>query len=42
MKLPDAKDYFLKDDWLAGGGIRSIITQSTFFDIDNTVEIIQS
>ncbi|CAD8087799.1 unnamed protein product [Paramecium primaurelia] len=41
MRLPDINEYFYGEDWIAGGGIKSIITQQQFEDIDQRVEIIQ-
>ncbi|CAD8157855.1 unnamed protein product [Paramecium octaurelia] len=41
MRLPDINEYFYGEDWIAGGGIKSIITQQQFDDIDQRVEIIQ-
>ncbi|CAD8045405.1 unnamed protein product [Paramecium sonneborni] len=41
MRLPDINEYFYGEDWIAGGGIKSIITQQQFDDIDQKVEIIQ-
>jgi hypothetical protein len=40
MRLPDVTEYFYREDWIAGGGIRSIITQLQFEEIDSKVDIV--
>ena len=39
MRLPDKDEYFERDAWLAGGGIRSVISREMFDSIDMSAEL---